>query len=158
LIRFALISDVHVKNFKKHKQYNIVFDQVYAVLKQKKPDYILLLGDLFHSKNAIFAEAYFVASNFLRKLSKIAETHVILGNHEVFSKNLDRLDTLTPVIDALNLSTIKFHKYTSQCTLKENITLHTLSILDKDNWKAPLTTSQTNIALFHGTVEGSISE
>lgn len=158
MIRFALISDVHIKNFKKHKQYNLVFDQIYEVLKQKKPDYILLLGDLFHSKNAIFAEAYYVASNFLRKLSKIAETHVILGNHEVFSKNLDRLDTLTPIIDALNLPSIKFHKYTGQYRLKENIVLHTLSILDKNNWKEPLGNLDTNVALFHGTVEGSVSD
>lgn len=158
-MRFGLISDVHIRNLKFHKQLSAVLEKVYSCLREEKVDCVLFLGDLFHVKNSISAEAYDIAANFLSTLASIAPTHLILGNHDCYMRNQDRLDSISPVVNALALDNIHFHKNTSQCDLSGDIRLNILSILDKENWdELSIDKDKINIALYHGPVVGSITD
>ena len=54
-MRFAHISDTHIRNYKYQKEYRAVFSQLYEKLKEQKPDYIVHCGDIAHTKTQISA-------------------------------------------------------------------------------------------------------
>ena len=100
-MKFVHIADTHIKNLKFHPEYRSVFNHLYEVLKEEKPDYIVHCGDLAHTKTQISPEFVEMASNFFSTLSDIAPTYVILGNHDGNLKNSNRQDAITPIIQAL---------------------------------------------------------
>ena len=52
-MKFAHISDTHIKNLKYHYEYRIVFDQLYEILRKERPDHIVHCGDLAHTKQIL---------------------------------------------------------------------------------------------------------
>jgi uncharacterized protein (DUF2147 family) len=46
----------------------------------------------------------------LNECSKIAKTIVIIGNHDFFENNIQRLDALTPIIDSLQNENVVYLK------------------------------------------------
>ena len=55
-VRFAHISDTHIKNLKYHHEYQIVFEQLYETLRKEDVDYIVHCGDIAHTKTQISPE------------------------------------------------------------------------------------------------------
>jgi DNA repair exonuclease SbcCD nuclease subunit len=86
--KVAHISDTHIRLLKFHKEYRIVFEQIYSLLKKGKVDYIVHCGDLFHNKTNLSPEAVKLSSEFLKGLADIAPTMVIAGNHDGNLKNI----------------------------------------------------------------------
>ena len=39
--RLAHVSDTHIRNLKYHDDYRAVFEQMYTILREEKPDYIV---------------------------------------------------------------------------------------------------------------------
>ena len=109
-LKLAHISDIHIRTFKRHKEYRIHFENLYESLRQKQPDVIILTGDLTHQKSNISPEWVEVCVDFLKNLSEIAPIHMIPGNHDCLVNNLSRMDSLSPVIKALDISRIIYHK------------------------------------------------
>ena len=105
-MRFAHIADTHIRNLKYHKEYREVFAQLYEKLRELKPDYIIHCGDIAHTKTQISPEFVEMCSGFLKSLADIAPTYVILGNHDGNLKNSSRQDALTPIVDALEHSSL----------------------------------------------------
>ena len=103
---FSHISDIHIHNLKYHKEQAQVFEKVYEHLKARKIDANILTGDLFHIKGNVTPEAYQMAADFLKSLADIAPTHIILGNHDLILSNKNRLDSVTPVVEALSHSNL----------------------------------------------------
>ena len=103
-MKFAHISDTHIKNLKYHYEYRIVFEQLYESLREQEIDYIVHCGDIAHTKTQISPEFVEMCSDFFRNLAEIAPTYIILGNHDGNLKNSSRQDALTPIVDALDLS------------------------------------------------------
>lgn len=79
------LSDTHLLNLKRHDEFKIVFNEIYRIAKEQKVDYIIHCGDIAHTKTQISPEFVEMATKFLRSLSEIAPTFVILGNHDCFS-------------------------------------------------------------------------
>ena len=102
-MKFAHISDTHIKNLKYHYEYRIVFEQLYEALWEHEVDCIVHCGDIAHTKTQISPEFVEMCSDFFRNLAEIAPTYIILGNHDGNLKNSSRQDALTPIVDALNL-------------------------------------------------------
>jgi DNA repair exonuclease SbcCD ATPase subunit len=143
---------------KYHKEYRAVFEQLYEKLREEKPDIIVNTGDTFHTKLDLSPEAIKMMSELFVGLADIAPYHMILGNHDMNLKNSGRLDAISPIVDYLNHPNIHFHKYSSVVEVADGIDLHVLSIVDPENWKKELPEDRVNVALYHGSVVGSVTD
>ncbi len=152
------MSDIHVRKLKYHKEYRAVFAQLYEKLREEKPDIIVNTGDTFHTKLDLSPEAIRMMSELFVGLADIAPYHMILGNHDMNLKNSGRLDAISPIVDYLDHPNIHFHKHASVIEIADGIDLHVLSIVDPDNWQKELPEDRVNIALYHGSVVGSVTD
>jgi DNA repair exonuclease SbcCD ATPase subunit len=94
-----------------------------------------------------------------KECAKHCPTILITGNHDCNMNNSDRLDVLTPIVDAINLSNFHYLRDTQLFTV-DDVDFSVFSILDKkENWiKADTLTAKTKIALFHGPVDNSTTD
>lgn len=157
-IKIAHVSDIHIRKLKYHKEYRAVFEQLYEKLKEEKPDIIVNTGDTFHTKLDLSPEAIRMMSDLFVNLADIAPYHMILGNHDMNLKNTGRLDVISPIVDNLQHPDIHFHKYSNVVEVADGIDLHVLSIVDPENWQETLPEDRVNIALYHGSVVGSVTD
>jgi len=151
-VKFAHISDTHIKNLKYHYEYRIVFEQLYETLREQEVDYIVHCGDIAHTKTQISPEFVEMCSGFFRSLAEIAPTYIILGNHDGNLKNSSRQDALTPIVDALNLPDLHLLKNSGETHIDDDFCLNVLSVFDRDEWIKPTNTDKINIALYHGSI------
>jgi len=151
-MKFAHISDTHIRNLKYHKEYNEVFEQLYAAIIEEGVDYIIHCGDIAHTKTQISPEFVDMCSDFLSSLASIAPTYVILGNHDGNLKNTGRLDALTPIVEALEHPNLHLLKKSQEVYLRDGFALNVLSVFDEGNWQDPSNYDNVNIALYHGSI------
>ena len=157
-IKIAHVSDIHVRKLKYHKEYRAVFEQLYEKLREEEPNIIVNTGDTFHTKLDMSPEAIKMMSELFVGLADIAPYHMILGNHDMNLKNSSRLDAISPIVEYLEHPNIHFHKHASVVEVANGIDLHVLSIVDPENWKTELPEDRVNIALYHGSVVGSVTD
>ena len=157
-LKFAHIADTHIKNLKYHYEYRIVFDKLYEILREENPDYIVHCGDIAHTKTQISPEFVEMCSDFLSSLADIAPTYVILGNHDGNLRNSSRQDALTPIVEALAHKNLHLIKKSGEVPLRGNVTLNVLSVFDEEGWVEPSDPSRINIALYHGSVSGVVTD
>ena len=153
-MKFAHIADTHIRNLKYHKEYREVFNQLYAKLKEEKPDAIIHCGDIAHTKTQISPEFVDMCTNFFKNLSLIAPTYIILGNHDGNLRNSTRQDALSPIVNAINNKNLHLLKNSGETRLNDKFTINVLSVFDRENWQAPTNRDRINIALYHGAVGG----
>ena len=153
-MKIVHVSDIHVKNFKFHKQYNEIFADLYEKVRDIKPDIIVNTGDTAHTKLDLSPAYFEMTAKLFENLASIAPLHVILGNHDLNLSNKDRQDAVTPIVEALKNPNIILHKYSEKFNIGD-FNFHVLSIVDEENWDLNVDESKVNIALFHGSVEGS---
>lgn len=103
-------SDLHIRLFKDHDLYKSILETAIEQWRELEPDRIVFTGDLVHSKNTVSPELIEIVSWVLTECSFIAPTIIIPGNHDALINNLDRLDTLTPIINSLNNNNIIYYK------------------------------------------------
>ena len=155
-MRFAHLSDTHIRNYKYQKEYREVFSQLYKTLREEKVDFIVHTGDIAHTKTQISPEFVELASEFLSSLADIAPTYVLLGNHDGNLKNSARQDALTPIVQNLKHPGLHLFKGYGQVELPEKFALHALCVFDDQaNWNLSPDQDFINIALYHGSVRGS---
>ena len=151
------ISDVHIRNLKRHAEYEQVFERLYEKIKQNREDSIIYIGgDIAHSKTDMSPELVDQTSRFLKSLSEICPTIVITGNHDCNLNNLNRLDVLTPIINNLNLPNLHYLKRSGVYDIAD------MSFVVWDVWedeedyiKASDFEADTKVVLYHGTVDRS---
>jgi DNA repair exonuclease SbcCD ATPase subunit/predicted phosphodiesterase len=151
-VKFAHISDTHIKNLKYHYEYRIIFEQLYEKLREENVDYIVHCGDVAHTKTQISPEYVEMCSQFFENLADIAPTYAILGNHDGNLKNSSRQDALTPIFNALNHPNLHLLKDSGETVLDDTFCLNVLSVFDRDRWMTPTDTDKINIALYHGSI------
>jgi DNA repair exonuclease SbcCD ATPase subunit/DNA repair exonuclease SbcCD nuclease subunit len=152
-LKIAHIADTHIRNYKYHREYRAVFEQIYDKLKEEKVDYIVHCGDLAHTKTQLSPEYFDLATSFLKNLADIAPVYLILGNHDGNLKNEHRQDAITPIANALNHPQLHLLKNAGE-TVVGNVAFNVLSVFDEENWVAPSSDERINIALYHGSVSG----
>ena len=151
-MKFAHISDTHIKNLKYHYEYRAIFEQLYEKLREENVDYIVHCGDVAHTKTQISPEYVEMCSQFFESLADIAPTYAILGNHDGNLKNSSRQDALTPIFNALNHPNLHLLKDSGETVLDDTFCLNVLSVFDRDRWMTPTDTDKINIALYHGSI------
>ena len=151
-MKFAHISDTHIKNLKYHYEYRVIFEQLYEKLREEEVDYIVHCGDIAHTKTQISPEYVDMCSQFFENLADIAPTYAILGNHDGNLKNSSRQDALTPIFNALKHPNLHLLKESGETNINDNVCLNVLSVFDRDNWVNPTNSDKINIALYHGSI------
>jgi len=164
LKRIYHIADIHIRNVKRHKEYRQVFEKMFEEIRQRgtEDSIIYLAGDIAHAKLEMSPELLKEISWLFTECSKLCETILITGNHDCNMNNLDRLDVLTPIVEALDLPNFHYLRDT-QVWSYGGVGFGVFSIFDnKDNWpKADDFVFQPfdkKIALFHGPVDNSMTD
>ena len=157
-MKFAHISDTHIRNLKYHKEYTAVFEKMYERLREEKVDYIVHCGDIAHTKTQISPEFVDMATDFLKNLADIAPTYVILGNHDGNLKNGCRQDAISPIVKALDHDSLYLLKDAGETDIGNDFVLNVLSVFDRDNWVEPTNKEKINIALYHGAIAGVMTD
>jgi calcineurin-like phosphoesterase family protein len=103
--KIFLIGDTHIglgypnsvdKWLKVHQEYFSKF-LIPLLKKEAKPgDIILHLGDLFDNRNIIPINLLNYGMDIVEEISKIAPFHIIVGNHDCWSKSSDEINTIRP--------------------------------------------------------------
>ena len=152
------IADVHIRNVKRHNEYRQVFEKMFDEIRKRgtEDSIIYLAGDIAHAKLELSPELVREISWLFTECSKLCETILITGNHDCNMNNSDRLDVLTPIVEALNLPNFIYLRDTQVYSIG-GIDFGVFSIFDdKANWpKAETLFGNKKIALFHGPVDNS---
>jgi len=161
LKRIYHIADIHIRNVKRHKEFRGVFEKMFEEIRQRgtEDSIIYLAGDIAHAKLEMSPELVKEISWLFTECAKHCKTILIAGNHDCNMNNSDRLDVLTPIVEALNLPNFHYLKDT-QIFWEDKVAFAVFSIFDnKDNWpKADdwiMMPARKKIALFHGPVDHS---
>jgi len=147
-------SDLHIKLYKEHDLYRDILKECFERWSELKPDRIVFTGDLVHSKNHITPELIDMVSWVLKECLNITKTIVLIGNHDFLENNLDRLDTLTPIIDNLNYDNIVY--FTDKGIYEDDNIRWCVYSLKENNMRPdiPNEDDKCNIGLYHGTIQG----
>ena len=155
------VSDIHLRNFKRHEEYKRVFKSIYDYVDSTKTgnSIIVLTGDIVHSKNDITPELVKEVTTLFKELSSRLPTIVIPGNHDANLNNNARLDSLTPIIDAMRNPNLFYLKDSGDYKIG-NINFVHWGIFDKeDKYLKPAdVNSECKIALYHAPVKAFNAE
>jgi len=161
LKRIYHIADIHIRNIKRHKEFRQVFYSMFEEIQKRgtEDSIIYLAGDIAHAKLEMSPELVSEISWLFTECNKLCPTIVIAGNHDCNMNNSDRMDVLTPIVDALKLPNLTYLKDTQVYGIGD-VDFAVFSIFDnKDNWpKADTLFGNKKIALFHGPVDNSTTD
>ena len=158
----AHIADVHIRNLRRHKEYKQVFRNLYKDLKDNLPgnSLIYLAGDIAHAKTEMSPELIEMMSDLFTKLSKIAPTILIAGNHDCNLNNKSRLDALSPIVDSLDLDNFYYLKDNGTYEIADCV-FNVMSVFDQPEdyiLSKHIKTEKTKLALYHGSVENATTD
>jgi len=115
--KILLVGDIHLglgypnsvdKWFKVAQEYFKEFLLPIAKKELSKDDIIVLLGDLFDNRSVVPINILNYAQYILEELSKICPTHLIIGNHDLYTKSTN------------DVNTVKLYKYIPNVFVYEN--------------------------------------
>lgn len=78
-MKIFAIGDLHLK---KSWDYLPLLDELVLQIERCKPDMVVVLGDTLDTKSVIHMTCLVDAINFFDRLSKLAKTYVLIGNHD----------------------------------------------------------------------------
>lgn len=161
LKKIVHLADIHIRLFKRHDEYNECFQTLYNQLRQEDltDSVIVVAGDIVHAKTDMSPEMVVMATEFLKTLADIAPTVVIAGNHDLNLSNMNRLDSLTPIISSINHKDLHYFKHSGVYTIADT-DFAVYSILDeKEKWPSHKDcSSRRKVALYHGPVFGATTD
>ena len=161
LTKIFHVSDIHIRNFKRHQEYRLVFKNLIDYIKENKTNesLICLTGDIVHSKTDVTPELIFEVQNLFRSLADVCPLLIIPGNHDANLNNEHRMDSLTPIVDALNHTNIAYVKDTEEFTIADKTFMHWSVFDDHTAYPAASTISaKYKICLFHGSVQSALTD
>jgi DNA repair exonuclease SbcCD nuclease subunit len=117
--KILVIGDTHLglgypnsvdKWFKVHKEYFEDFLIPLVVKELNQDDIIIHCGDLFDNRSVVPINILNYAQDLLEKLSKICPVHILIGNHDLYTKATNEVNT------------VKLYKYIPNITVYEEPT------------------------------------
>ncbi|HBQ59397.1 MAG TPA: hypothetical protein DD671_07180, partial [Balneolaceae bacterium] len=158
IMRIAHIADVHWRGYQRHVEYRTSFSDMFRQLRELKVDAICVAGDIVHSKTqGISPELIDNLNWWFTELSRIAPTHVILGNHDGLILNKDRQDAISPILNALNLQNVYLYKKSGVYNDPNDDRFNwcAFSPFDEEGYaEVKPQRGKINIAMYHGAVWG----
>ena len=149
------ISDIQIRNLKRHKEYEEVFDRLYEKVKENKDNAVAYIGgDIAHSKCDMSPELVDQLSRLFKNLADIVPTIIIAGNHDCNLNNRSRLDVLTPIVNNLNHPNLHYLKDSGVYTCADTkFVVWDCWTDEKDFITSDEVEGDTKVVLFHGTVD-----
>ena len=154
------VADIHIRNYKRHKEYREVFKQLYAEVDKLPTNAIVYIGgDIVHNKTDISPELIELTSEFLKNLADRRHTIMITGNHDANLNNASRMDTLTPIVETMNHPQLHYLRESGVYKLAD-VHFTVFGIFDDPSTyiKANSFEAETKVAIFHGAVNGSTTD
>lgn len=151
------ISDLHIRPRERHIEYANIFKKlIQEIQKIKQKILIIITGDIFDNKFIFSPEAYSLCANLFTELSDLYPLLVIGGNHD--QSDLNRLDSISPIAyPRKNFNYIK----KSGAYEYGNIIFSITSLYDNSIEfikRNQINTTKKCIALYHGTIGGSVND
>ena len=163
-MKICQISDIHWRSLARHEEYTESFERLYETLKRRiKPQLIINTGDTYHNKIMnLSPEVVDRIAWMIKNLADIAPCLTILGNHDGNLNGLSRLDSITPIHEAINHPNAYLYKQSGTYSLPSAVrdsskfALHVYSPFDEHGWnKIKPVDGKINLALFHGSITGA---
>ena len=118
------IADLHIRTIQMHDLYKEQFEKLLKEIGSKFLEWadenishneirIVIAGDIAHQKINISNEQLLLTSWFLRELTNYGKVVIIPGNHDFLENNTQRLDSITPVVELLDIHSILMVKYSN---------------------------------------------
>jgi DNA repair exonuclease SbcCD ATPase subunit len=160
------VADIHIRLTKRHAEYREVFQRLYDAVKNSPPaTLVCVLGDVCHSKSDLSPECVQMVSEFLTNLADLRETILIPGNHDATLSNKTRLDSLSPIVEALGHSKLHYLKETKLYGISNVLFNHMCIFGDPDKYilgsdipNVYRNKYQHIVALFHGPVDRCVTD
>lgn len=156
------IADVHIRNYKRHDEYREVFERLYNEIDERRTSnsLIVVAGDIVHSKTDMSPELIDIVTEFLSKLADRLPTIVTPGNHDVLANNPDRLDALSPIINAMEHPNVHYVFDTCVFTVGDVAFAHMNFMDDRSEYPeaSDLPDGYQKVAIFHGIVDRAVTE
>ena len=155
------IADIHLRNWKRHKEFKEVFKKLFAAVDALPANSIVTVGgDIVHAKTDMSPELINMVSYLFNELADRRPTIVITGNHDTNLNNNNRLDALTPIIEANNHPNL-FYLRNSGLYEIGDVAISVMSLLDEKEAYVTFDKIPGNkeykhtIAMYHGTIANS---
>ena len=155
------VADIHLRNWKRHTEFKEVFKKLFASVDELPENSIVTIGgDIVHAKTDMSPELINMTSYLFNELANKRPTIVICGNHDTNLNNNNRLDALTPIIEANNHPNL-FYLRNSGLYEIGDIAISVMSLLDPESDyitadKLPQNkTYKHTVAMYHGTIANS---
>lgn len=153
------IADIHIRTFQLHdlykKQFQTLIDKLEIELMGLSKDEvrIVIAGDIAHQKINISNEQILLTSWFLSQLTKLGKVIILPGNHDFLENNVQRVDSITPVVELLNNPEIVYYK-DSGIYEDNNVNWVVYSLYQHN--QRPIFDKGTGlyVGLFHGPIQG----
>lgn len=164
MLKIAHLADIHWRGLARHDEYRQVFDAFVDDAQFAEADVVFVGGDIFHTKTSGLSPEYIdEISRWMRELTRVGPTHLILGNHDGNLVNLNRQDAVTPIFDLVQKqgteNPLYLWKFSGVYDLAPGFKLCLFSIFDEENWdKVKPVPGYVNIAAYHGPVQGAKTE
>jgi len=157
--KIAHIADIHFRNFQRHIEFRAICENFLDQMTKIKPDRIVIAGDIVHSRNQISPELVNEVSWFLNECSKrTGKVIIIPGNHDIVEQNKERMDALTPIINALDVDNIIYYTK-SDVYIDDNIAWVVYSIYDNNMTPEAVMVNtypdKLKVGLYHGILNGA---
>lgn len=157
------ISDIHIRRYDRHAEYEIVFNNLYNYLISVKNikdenSLIVITGDILHAKDNLTPDCVVKCYKFLKTLADIMPVILIAGNHDMVETNKTIKDSIDAILSERNIDNLYYLKY-SGIYKYGNIIFGASSLLDNQFIKAfdilthnDYTSDNIVVGLYHGPV------
>jgi DNA repair exonuclease SbcCD ATPase subunit len=155
------LADIHIRLYNRLGEYQRVFDTLYDDIEKLELDnfIIVVAGDILHSKIDLSPECLEVTSNFFRRLSSIAPTLIIDGNHDLNLSNNNRMRSLHPIINNIESDDLHYLSASDVYEVADVQFAHFGISDDKELWpRVEEITSDVKVCLHHGSVHGAATD
>ena len=153
------ISDIHIRPLQRHEEFREVFNKLSLRLSGAENSIAIITGDIFDSKSVFKPETFQICRELFKHITIHMPLIVIAGNHDMMENNLNRLDSITPVVD--DIPNLHYLKY-SGLYQTDNTCFVVSSLYDKGfiTHQEIVGSEYYNknvdyIALYHGTLSGA---
>jgi DNA repair exonuclease SbcCD ATPase subunit len=156
------VADVHIRNYKRHDEYQEIFKKLYGEIEKRKTENTLIVvaGDVVHSKSDMSPELVDMVTDFLGNLADRCPTILTPGNHDCLENNPDRMDALSPVVQAMGHPNLFYVFDTGLYEVGDVVFAHFNFMDDPSKYPSAneIPEGKEKIAIYHDVVDQAVTD
>ncbi len=154
------VADLHIRTYQYHDMYKRQFELLLEDVKKQLVGYsydeirVVIAGDIAHQKINISNEQMMLTSWLIKELADdVGRVVIIPGNHDFLENNVQRLDSITPVVELLDHDNIRYYK-NGGVYEDDNIKWVVYSLYEHNQKPEYTKEDGFYVGLFHGPIQG----